>query len=834
MRPLLSDLRHAARGLRRRPGLALTGLLTLAIGIGATTAMFSVVHATLLRPLPYDEPDRLMLVHLTAPGRVAPPGAARGPDGRIPVVWSYPKYQTFCAIQRVYSPTSLYRAGEWNLTDTNDPERLRGELVTADYLRVLGIAPVAGRDFRGASAEDSPAAPPVALLGYSLWTRRFNRDPNAIGRAIGLNRTKHTIIGVLPPAFRGLSGASEVWVPVGTEGAEALAEPWSHSYSLVARLGPRVSIAQAQGVMPQIGRQVDEAHPAPFANEKQWSAAAEPLDEARLDPAIRISILVLFGGVACVLLITCVNLANLLLERSFGRQREIAVRQALGAGRLRLVRMLLAESLVLALGGTAAGLIVARWGIGLFQGLNEQLLSGVFRSRRTGLSTIGFQMIAIDGTTLVFSAGLALATCLAFGLLPAWRASRPSLIDELKESRTAGGGRRARAAGALLVVSEIALSVVLLAGAGLMLRSFSELRAISPGFAADHVLTFRLSLPPEQYGREGAGRFFEQLLARARDLPGVESVGSNNCAPLSSACNGTLIWFRDRPPVPRGAEPPVGVHFVSPGYVETLGVPLLEGRAFTARDRAGQPKVVMVSKEAARRFWPRESPVGKPIAVGQGGFADRAEVVGVVGDVRYGTLDNPPVADVYIPVLQSARTSAIVFVKSRLSTAALVPALRRVVRSLDRDLPMMDVKTMDERSSQAVVRARLVAFVLAGFAAIALALAGIGIFGIMAAAVAARTREIGIRMALGADRGSVLRLVVGRGLTLSFAGLATGIAAAFGLTRILRTLMFQVEPTDPTTFASVTLLLLAVAVAACYLPARRATRIDPLAALRHE
>jgi putative ABC transport system permease protein len=583
-----------------------------------------------------------------------------------------------------------------------------------------------------------------------------------------------------------------------------------------------------------LGARIDEAHPDPV--NKGWGAKARTLGEVRVDPALRRSVLVLFAAVAFVLLIACVNIANLLLARTSTRQREIAIRLAVGASRPRLVRQFLTESLLLALLGGAAGVALAYWGVELLSALNPA--SGATLGRRlSGLALIGLGSIRVDARALLFTFGAAMATGVLFGLLPALQASRPNLTDALKSGGARPsplGGMRALTGKSVLVVTEVALALVLLAGAGLMIKSLGRLVATRTGVDPESVLTLRISLPPEQYAPQTFTSFFSDLETRVAALPGVLSAGLGNCYPLAGGCNMTVIWFRDRPPVTRGAEPPVGVHFVSPDYFKTLHIPLLRGRMFSRADRQGAPKVVLVNEAAARKFWPNEDPLGKPVGVGQGGFADRAEVIGVVGDVRYGQAGELPRPDVYISHLQSPRPILLVYARATGDPLALIEPVRREVRALNKDFPVFDVKTLRDRIGQASARTRFSATLLALFASIALILAAVGIYGVMSFAVTQRTREIGIRIALGARPSDVLALVVRRGLLAALAGIALGLIAALAATRVLATLLYEVTPGDPVTYVVITLLLGAVALLATYIPARRATRVDAVIALRAE
>jgi putative ABC transport system permease protein len=829
METLIQDLRYGVRSLRKQPGFTLVAVLTLAIGIGANTAIFSVVNATLLRPFPFKDLDRLMRISLTTP-----PGS-RGP-GSDDMVWSYPKHQTFRERQQIFEDIALYCGGTFNLAGDIEAERVLGEYVGASYLPLLGVTAEAGRIFRP-EEDATPQTHFVALLGYGLWQRSFGGDPGIVGRTIRLDTHPHTVVGVLPAGFRGLTGTAEIWVPVMTQDAGSLGERWAHSYQMIGRLKPGVTVDQAKSAVAVLGAQVDQAHPnarrAPGA--KSWGAAARTLNEARIDPTRRRSVLVLFGAVGFVLLIACVNIANLMLARAGSRRREIAIRLAVGASRWRLVRQLLTESGLLALAGALASLAFAYLGIRALEAINPAATG--FGRGASGLTLIGFNSIGMDASALVFTFALGLLTGLLFGLVPALQATRTIATDALKDAgsqwATLSGLRRLTGRN-LLVVAEVALALVLLVGSGLMIKSLSRLLASRTGVDPTRLLSMRINLPTLQYGRDAQLGFFEQLESRVAGLPGVQAAGTGNCPPLSGGCNGTIIWFRDRPEVTRGAEPSVGVHWITPDYLKTMRVPLLRGRTFAATDRTGAPKVVLINETAARKFWPGEDPIGKPIAVGQGGFGDRAEIVGIVADIRYGTMDSAPMPDVFIPLAQSPRSSMVLFIRTTADPRTLAAGVRAEVRTLDRNLPVYDLKTMTERVSDATSSARFSTILLGVFGAIALVLSAIGVYGVLSYAVTQRTHEIGIRIALGAEARDVLTLVLSRGLVLTAAGIVLGVAVALASTRVLTTLLYEVKPSDPPTYIVISGVLGLAALVASYIPARRATRVDPLIALRSE
>ncbi len=831
------DLSYAVRSLMKARLFAVTTIVMLAVGIGANVAIFSLVNAVLLKPLPFVEPDRLMIVHLLGPDREAP-GVFR------PNIWSYPKYKAFQESQHAFLSMTAFGAGNWNLTGTDSPERLNGEFVESSYFDVLGISPVAGRAFAPDEMQ-APGSAPLAMLGYGLWSRRFGRDPAVVGRPVSLNGIPHTVVGVLPRGFRGLTGSSDVWVPITTLAAEDLGNPFDHSYTVVARLKPGVSPTQADAEARVLGTLVDTRfHDRQLTG---WGAMAMPLDDQRVDPIVRRSVLLLLTAVGSVLLIVCLNLANLTLFKALARQREVAIRLALGASRFRIVRQQMTESGLLGLSGSLAGLAVAslvlRIGGSLMPDLRMVLsgaASGPARAtagQTAGLTRIALDYVGFDTSTLVFALLTATATTILFGLGPAWSGSRRDLTTAMKAwssgSTPPGSGWLGRRN--LLVVAEIALALVLLTAAGLMLTSVSRLQAATLGFNPDSVLTFRVPLAAPRYDSRRAAQMLERLTTALSQRDGVSAATYGSCAPLSGGCNRTTLRRPDRTPLPPGVENPVGVLWALPEYFDTLGIRVLRGRVFTDRDRVGQPKVVVISEAAARSYWPGEEAIGKRVAIGQGGFGgEGAEIVGIVQDVRYGSVETSVMPDVYLPLLQSMRSGGFIFVKSRLPEATLMPIVRQEVSALDRDVPLIDIKMMDERFGDATWRTRISAWLLAAFAALALALSALGLYGVMSQGVEHRRRELGVRMALGAQRGDILRLIIGRVMCLAIAGIGVGVLIAFPAMRLLTALLYQVKPGDPMVFSTLSIILLAVALLAGYMPARRATRVDPLTTLRAE
>src|SRR5688500_6201757 len=822
---LSQDLRFALKSFLRTPGFTIIAIVTLAIGIGANTAIFSAVNALLLRPLPFAEPDRLMKVSLTSPATARQPAH----DDRV---WSYPKFAVFRDAQTVFQDISLWSDVQHTVTLAGEAERAAVEFVGARYLPTLGVQPAQGRNFL--PDEDRHGdGPKVAILGDAFWKRRFNADPAVLGKTIQVGGEPFTVVGVLPPGFAGMSGRVELLIPIMSQSAEQINQVWSHSYYAVARLKPGVDSEQAIEAARVLGARVASAYPHPEVRSEVWGAAARPLDATRVDPVVRRALLLLLVAVGLVLLIACANVANLFLVRAAGRRREIAVRLAVGAGRGRLVRQLLTKSLLLSAAGGAASLLLAWWGVRLLSTINP--VNALRAQRLDGLGAVSFSSSHLDTAAFVFAALITLLTGLVFGLIPALRATHPSLTSELKEGTAplpTSRSFRALSGRNVLAAGEIALALVLLAGSGLMLRSLSKLLAIDPGFRAERVLTLRHSAPPD-YGRDSLPSFYDVMLERLRAIPGVTGAALGDCPPLNGGCNGTAIVFRDRPPAPPGTNFDIGVHWITPEWNQVLGVPLIRGRMFDGSDRLGNRKAVLLSETAARKFWPGEEALGRPVSLGQGGFwNDTAYVVGIVGDVRFGTLDSLPVPEAYISFYQSPRSWMMVLLRTSGDPVAVAGPARQIIRELAPGVPVYDIRTLESRAGDAMSYARFSAILLALFGIVALALATLGTYGVISFGVAQRTREIGIRVALGAKRGDVVRLIVGQGLRIAAAGAAFGLVAAIAATRVMRSLLYDVAPSDPLTFAAIVALLGAAALLASWIPARRAARVDPVETLR--
>jgi putative ABC transport system permease protein len=804
---LLHDLRYAARLQRKNPAFTIVAVIALALGIGANTAIFSVVNTVLLRPLPYKDPDRLVMVWEDASKVGYPrdtPAAANFVDWRDQ--------------NQVFEGMAAIADDSFNLTGSGEPERLEGHRVSASLFPLLGVEPHIGRVFT--AAEDQPGAQHVVLLSYASWQRRFGGDPNIVGRPLTLNGDSYIVVGVMPPRFQFPSNDSQVWVPIALTQQDA-ANRGRHYLEVVGRLKPGVSLAQAQSEMSTIAARLQQQYP-------QWNAelgaVVQPLHEYLVGD-IKPALLVLLGAVGLVLLIACANVANLLLARAAVRQKEIAVRVALGAKRSRLIRQFLTESVLLSTLGGLVGLAIAYGGLIVLKAFIPENISQA-------------REISMDLKVLGFTFLISVATGLIFGLAPAVQAARFNQIDTLKEggrdAATGGGGKRLRS---VLVMAEVAISLVLLIGAGLLINSFLRLRNVDPGFRAENLLTMKIVLPETKYD-EMAKRsaFYTDLIQRVQSLAGVRSAAVTTNLPLYRQGNSIGIGIEGQPAPPPGQERIIVTRIVSPGYLDTMGIPLLRGRQLTEQDTENSPNVVIISETMARRYWPGEEAVGKRIAIGRiKKPEDWIQVIGVAKDVRQFELTADPKPQMYLTYRQAGFFDAQdLVVKTDVEPSSLAATVRKAVWEIDKDQPVSNIRTMKEILADSIARQRFSMLLLAIFAAVALVLAGVGIYGVMSYSVAQRTREIGIRMALGAQTGAVLKLAVGYGMKLVLAGLVIGLIAAFALTRVMATLLFGVTATDPATFTLISLLLIAVAALASYVPARRATRVNPIIALRYE
>jgi putative ABC transport system permease protein len=797
--------------LAKSPAFTLVAVIALGLGIGANTAIFSVVNAVLIRSLPFRDPNRLVMVWENNRNR-----------GRDQNVISPANYQDWREQNTVFESMCAMFDNRSNLTGVDDPEELPTQVVEPNFFELMGAGAAIGRTFtpeEGRMGNDQ-----VVVLSQGLWKRRFGGDPAVVGKTIKLSGQDFTIVGIAPPDFRLLISQgsftgkpAELWMPLAFSQTSRVRR--GRSMMAIARLKPRVTLAQAQTEMDGIGARFEEQYPDFNTG---WGVNLVPL-QTQLVGAIRPALLVLLGAVAFVLLIACANVANLLLARAATRQREIAIRTALGARRIRIIRQLLTEATVLAALGGALGLVLAVWGVDLLLALAPKDL--------TGLKDVG-----IDYRVLGFTMAVSVLTGVLFGLAPALEASHPNLNESLKEGgRGAATGRRSHRWRSVFVVVEVALALVLLIGAALMIRSFTRLQSVDPGFDAKHLLTARLLLPSSKYGQNPQRlAFFKQLAERVNALPGVRSAGTISVLPFGSGGAATSIDIEGRPSPPPGQKLTGDVRVVDGGYFETMGIPLLRGRTFTEQELTQASHVVMINEAMARDFFPGEDPLGKRVTIAMQVENVPNEIIGVVRDVRHIGLETPARAMTYWPYPELVYSGMTLVVRAETEPLALADAVRREVLALDKDQPIADVTTMDQLLADSVSRARFSTSLLGVFAGVALLLAAVGIFGVMSYGVSERTHEIGVRMALGAPASHVRALVVRQGMTLTLIGIAIGLGAAFGLTRVMISLLYGVSATDPLTFVAISVLLASVALLACYLPARRATKVDPMIALRYE
>ncbi len=803
---LVEDLRFATRSFLRAPRFTLPAVLALALGIGSTSAIFSVVNGVILRPLPYRDPDRIVVwennVKRNRPRNVI--GAANFVEWRA-------RSQSFERLGMV-GPARL------SVMMGGQPEEVTGMFASADVFPALGAKPIIGRAYT--SAEDEDGNDRVVVLGHEYWRTRFGGRAEVLGATLVTNGMPRTVIGVMPPAFTVIGQKANFLIPYGWTLERLRSAPGRGSSHGVARLRGGVSFEQAAGEMKTIAAQLEREFPQRNAG---WSVTLVPVHEQMVDQ-IRPALLVLTGAVVLVLLVACVNVANLLLARSTVRQRELGIRTALGAKRGRLVRQMLTESLLLGAAGGVAGLALA---VAFHRGLLALVADRIPVPR--------LDQVTLDAPVIGFTMALALGTGLVFGMVPALLASS-SATEGLREGGRHGGGPRSRRVLGLLVVAEVALSLLLLAGAGLLIRSFMRLHNVNPGFRAEGLLTARVQLPRTRYSddRRAAG-FYTDALARIAAAPGVQNAAGVSFLPLSGPGIGTSFWVADQPVPAAGEAPTTEVRPVTPGFFRTMGIPHIAGRDFTASDRGDSPAVAIIGETLARRHLSGQNPIGKRIHVNIGTPGGRDfEVVGVVGDVKMASLDGDVRPSVYLPHTQLAIGLMTLVARTEAEPLSLISTVRAAVHGIDPELPVADVRTMEEVVDATLARPRTVAVLLTVFALMALVLAGVGVYGVMAYSVAQRTQEIGVRMALGATPQSVFRLVLGSALQLAVLGVLAGLVAAGVLTRLLETLLYQTEPLDPLTFGGTALVLLLVATFASYVPARRGTRIAPVEALRTE
>jgi len=803
---LLNDIRYGIRMLMKNPGFAIIAVLTLALGIGANTAIFSVVNAELLRPLPFRDSGRLARVAATNSRIHSSNGST-----------SYPDFADWRAQNKVFEKMAAYTNTTFTLSGLEKPAHLEGASVSADLFEMLGVAPELGRTFL--PEEDEPHHH-VVILSDGIWREKFGGDPAIIGRTITLDNIGYTVVGVMPPAFRfPLQGEPKMtWSTM--SGLSMAQERGAHFLTCVAKLKPGVTFAQAQAAMDVIAGSLSKQYP----DSNTYMGVRVTSEQERVTQAIRPALLVMMIAVGLVLLIACVNVANLLLARATSRGREIAIRTALGAGKTRVVRQLLTESLLLALVAGGLGIVLAAWGTGILVRFSPEGLPRVTE-------------IHMDGWVLAFTVGLSLLTGILFGLAPALQVTHSNIVEALKEgslSTTAGSGRHLLRSS--LVIVEMVLALILLVSAGLLIRSLIRLQDLSPGFDPRNVMTASVDLPDARFPDVKKVEFFRELATELKALPGVQSAGAIYPLPMSGDEMRTFFEIEGRP-VTKSDQAHTSIRVASPNYFSTMRIPLLQGRDFSERDDKAATPVIVVNETLARRYFPNESPIGKRIKPGFStgpGEAPMREIVGVVGNVKFSDLTAEWTPESYVPYAQSPFGTMTIVVRSARNPEELTKPIASVVQSLDKNLPAYAPKTVEQYLDGTIAVPRFNTFLLAIFAALAMVLTAVGLYGVISYTVAQRTHEIGIRMALGAQPGDMLRLVVGQGMRLALFGVGLGLVGAFGLTRFLSSLLFGVSSTDPLSFAVVVTMLLGVVLLACYIPARRAMRVDPMVALRYE
>ncbi len=808
---MMRNIRYAGRMLLKSRGFALVAIVTLALGIGANTAIFSVANALLLRPLPYAHPERLVLVY-----------AARADAAGAIQPFSFPRATFLGEKSRAFSGFAPFTSENFNLTGRGDPEQLSAARVGWNFFDVLGVRPAIGRAFL--PEEDRPGAKAVCLISHALWTRAFAARANIAGQNITLDATPYTIVGVLPRGFEfeALGTGVDLWAPRVFDlniTTPAQIRAGVGFLNAVARLGPGVGAGQADAEMDILDRQYKRENPRMPDADPAQTIHARDLQEQTVSN-VRTAVLILCGAVGLLLLIACANVSALLLSRALARRKEIAIRAALGAGRAALMGQLLAESVLLAMAGGALGIALSAWGTHALAAMGQGNLPRV-------------EEIGIDWRVMTFTGALSLVTGVLFGLLPAMQLSGQDLNPVLRaEGRGSAGGRRRNRLRSALVVAQVALSMVLLVGAGLLIHSFVRLRQVDGGFDAHNVLTMKIALPPARYPQgPRMAAFYDQAVKRVAAMPGVQSAAVCSALPVRPV-RFSPVLVEGQAEVPLAARPLMAIQMVSPAYFRTLRVALRQGREFTERDDVEAPLVAVVNRTLVRRFWPHENPIGKHLLLGR--MTKPTEVVGVAADVSNLSLAAAPEAEVYLPFAQRPWASMNLILRTASDPHHWAAAARAAVAAVDRDQPVTAMNTMEEVLATSTAQRRFSVFLLGVFSTIAMALAAVGLYGAIAYSVAERTAEMGIRLALGATAGDILRMIVGHGLTLALAGLATGAVAALALTRLMSGLLFQVSAADPASFGASALLFAAIAALASYLPARRATRVDPTEALRCE
>lgn len=804
---IIQEIRYAVRMLIKTPGFTAVAIIVLALGIGANTTIFSVVNAVMFEGLPYSQPERIVKFN-----RVVTKGG-------LPGIAAY-EYLEWREGSDLFEQISAYSSDNFDLTGDGDPVRIACGQVTANFFPLLGVQPLQGRVFT--EEEDSPGQNQVAVISEGFWKRRFGANPETVGNTITLNDKLYTVIGIVPDSLR-FPEPYEIWLPMALDPIQERGdEQWS-LIELIGRTSNSASIEGAQTSVDSISARLAEKHPdRPTANSKTQLI---PLHD-HLIGDIRQPLFLLFGAVGFVLLIACANVANLMLARGAAREREIAIRAALGAGRWQIIRQLIIESLMLSLAGGAVGILLAMWSTDIIAlGMPDELTR----------TLPGINQIGINTTVMGFTIAASILTGILFGIAPAMTVSRPDMSRALKEGGHGSTGRFGL--GSLrgwLVVAEVALALMLLVGAGLLTRSFSRLMNVESGFNSEGVLTMRIQMPRSRYTTgQKRGEFTNRLLEQVRSLPEVQSAGVINHNPFTSTDMMGFFQIEGHPPLDREQEQSIPVGLVSPDYFATLRIPLLSGRMFTDQDKDGSPEVAIVNESFARRFFPDTDAVGKRIGWGCERDLCRT-IVGVVGDTRQSEIIEPPRPEIFSPYSQGSVRSVTLLARTSGDPRALVGAVRSQVSLIDKNLPVSDVKTMQERVSESVARQRSMMFMFGAFAVIALALSAVGIYGVMSYTVSQRSREIGIRMALGAGQSNILKLVIGQGMVMTIAGLAGGLAGALALTRLMESLLYEVSATDTMTFAAISSVLFITSLVACLMPARRAVKVDPCQVMRYE
>ncbi len=817
MEPLVKDIQYGFRNLVKRPSYTAIALITLALGIGANSAIFSVVNSVLLRPLAYRDSERLVMIW----GNFSKLNIER-------LTAKAAEYEDYRTQNQIFDQVAAFNNQSFNLTSVDQAERIVGARVTANLFSMLGAQTELGRSIATDEAEAGQNM--VVVLSHGFWQRHFGGEATAVGQRLKLNDQDYTVIGVMPAGFQfphaslPFAQPAEVWIPLAYSSEQVTQRQGPYYLNVLAHLKPGVTLSQTRTQMNTLAQMFEKeyrGYRGPNGEDGGWRITIAPLQEEAVGNS-RTALLILFGAVGLVLLIACANVANLMLVRATAQQKEVAIRAALGASRWRIARQWVIESLLLALLGSGLGLLLARWGIDLIIKLDP-----------AGLPRV--QEIKIDARVVVFTTGLAILTGVLCSLIPALRASNLDLQSALKESRTLGGGRRQYGRN-LLVVGEVALALMLLIGAGLLVKTFVRLQRVNPGVAADQVLTAQINLPESRYREPAqASAFYHELIERLETLPGVQGASVSTMRPLNGTARNDPFAIEGRP-FDSSNLTSAGWQMADANYFRTLGIPMVQGRDLTAQDTDEKSPIVAIVNEAmARRFWPNENPIGRRITLG----LPRPDnpwvtIVGIAKDLPHRAIDSPPEPDWYLSRALGPQRDRYLFVRTAGDPTNLAAAIRSQVSAIDREQPVINIKAMRDVIAETIAPRKFNMLVFGLFAAIAVVLAAMGIYGVISYAVAERTQEIGIRVALGARAVNVMNLVLRGGLKLALIGIAIGLAGAFALTRLMKSVLFGVTPTDAVTFASVSVGVIAVALLACYIPARRATKVDPLVALRYE